>query len=207
MTQRRSKESVRATGKKTRSKKTQADAKKTRKPKKPMHKNSVATQFKPGNQLWRLSHLKTQHFHSADELWQAACDYFDWADSNPLREQVAAQFQGAYVKDFVEKMRPYTIDGMCAFLGIGRDRFYDWEKSEILAPAIARIRTVMYEQKFSGAAAGLLNPVIIARDLGLKEQSETTGAMVLTEAKTPEQAREHLALFNQVLEKAVGNAA
>jgi hypothetical protein len=33
---------------------------------------------------------------------------------------------------------------------------------------------IIYTQKFTGAAAGFLNPNIIARDLGLKEHTDTT---------------------------------
>lgn len=35
-----------------------------------------------------------------------------------------------------------------------------------------RAEEIIYDQKFSGAAADLLNANIIARDLGLKEQSQ-----------------------------------
>ncbi|MFB4060974.1 terminase small subunit, partial [Escherichia coli] len=36
----------------------------------------------------------------------------------------------------------------------------------------SRAEDIIYDQKFSGAAADLLNANIIARDLGLKEQSQ-----------------------------------
>jgi hypothetical protein len=39
----------------------------------------------------------------------------------------------------------------------------------------------MYEQKFSGAAAGLLNPNIIARDLGLADKSEIASTITKNE--------------------------
>lgn len=38
-----------------------------------------------------------------------------------------------------------------------------------------RVREIIYEQKFTGAAAGLLNPMIIARDLSLRDKSEVSG--------------------------------
>ena len=41
-----------------------------------------------------------------------------------------------------------------------------------LSTVISRSETVIFQQKFSGAAADLLNANIIARDLGLKEQSQ-----------------------------------
>jgi hypothetical protein len=37
---------------------------------------------------------------------------------------------------------------------------------------ITKIEKVIYNQKFTGAAAGFLNPNIIARDLGLAEKKE-----------------------------------
>lgn len=38
---------------------------------------------------------------------------------------------------------------------------------------IARIEDIVYNQKFSGAASGFLNPNIIARDLGLADKTES----------------------------------
>ncbi|MDC9826565.1 terminase small subunit, partial [Devosia sp. ZB163] len=38
-----------------------------------------------------------------------------------------------------------------------------------------RVDEIIRAQKFEGAAAGLLNPNIIARDLGLADKQELTG--------------------------------
>lgn len=213
MTQRRSKESVRATGRKSRSKK-QADAPKKKAAKRTTkHDRQFAPgneyRFAPGNELWRRGLMLRRKYQDADSLLMAAAEYFEWADSNPHREEVAAQFQGCYVKDSVNKMRAYTVSGFCLHVGLARPTFYDMADQPEFADAIERIQQVISEQKFSGAAAGLLNPSIIARDLGLSDKLDatTTNAHVVSEAKTPEQVREHLTLFNQVLEKAVGNAS
>lgn len=51
---------------------------------------------------------------------------------------------------------------------------------------ITQAEAVIYEQKFTGAAADLLNPNIIARDLGLADKKELSGGLALT--VTPEDA-------------------
>ncbi|WGM06649.1 terminase small subunit [Arsenophonus nasoniae] len=45
-------------------------------------------------------------------------------------------------------------------------------KEGFSASSLHEAEEVIYDQKFSGAAADLLNANIIARDLGLKEQSQ-----------------------------------
>jgi hypothetical protein len=48
-------------------------------------------------------------------------------------------------------------------------------KSEInkdFSKVLTHVREVIYNQKFTGAAAGFLNPNIIARDLGLVDKAK-----------------------------------
>ena len=71
-------------------------------------------------------------------------------------------------------MRAMTIQGLCLYLGIGVQTWRDYknrEGYEGYSAVIEKIEGVMYSQKFSGAAADLLNANIIARDLGLKDSS------------------------------------
>ena len=44
-----------------------------------------------------------------------------------------------------------------------------------------RIRQIVYNQKFEGAASGFLNPNIIARDLGMVDKQELEVKGMLTE--------------------------
>lgn len=135
-----------------------------------------------GNQFWlvRSKHGKDKLFTKPSILWDAACEYFQWVEDNPLWEAKVAQFQGEPVDMTIPKMRAMTLDGLYLFLGIGITTWNDYrnkEGYEDYATVISNVENVIRSQKFAGAAADLLNANIIARDLGLKDESsrELTG--------------------------------
>ena len=82
-------------------------------------------------------------------------------------------FQGDITRDSVSLMRPFTISSLCIYLDIGDTTFADYGAKDDFSGVVERIKKIIYEQKFSGAATGLLNSNIIARDLGLKERTES----------------------------------
>jgi hypothetical protein len=127
-----------------------------------------------GNRFWeaRSSHGRNPIFGSPDELWSACAEYFDWIEDNPLYETKAFAFQGVVTQEAIPKMRAMTIIGLCLFLDIDRSTWYALKAKEGFSDIMTRAEEVIYNQKFSGAAADLLNANIIARDLGLKEQSQ-----------------------------------
>jgi hypothetical protein len=170
--------------------------------------NSVKTQFKPGNQLWknRLNVGRNTIFATPEELWDAACKYFQFCDDNPWykAEQGRAAKpakkrkpkEGEQIDEaddqetgpentvaYVPAGRPYTIDGLCVFTNCSPGYFRTFkvesagreDRTDFLA-VIDAIETVIRNQKFEGASIGVFNATIIARDLGLKEHSELTGA-------------------------------
>src|SRR5258708_6949863 len=131
-----------------------------------------------GNRFWetRSSHGRDPIFASSDDLWTACCEYFAWVDENPLYEAKAFAFQGAVTIENLPKMRAMTISGLCIFLDISVRTWGDYRAREDFVPITTRVDEIIRTQKFQGAAADLLNPNIIARDLGLADKSEITGA-------------------------------
>lgn len=127
-----------------------------------------------GNSFWeaRSSHGRAPIFASPDELWTACCEYFDWVEANPLYEAKAFSFQGTSWLESLPKMRAMTLSGLCIFLDIGRRTWDDYRERQDFVPVTTRVDEIIKTQKFQGAAADLLNPNIIARDLGLSEKSE-----------------------------------
>lgn len=127
-----------------------------------------------GNQFWKLrsKHGRDAIFKTPEILWDAACEYFEWAESNQLFE---VDFRG---KDATEvelpKMRAFTIHGLCRHLHVNTKYFNDFKQtcSEDFSEVLTRIMDIIYEQKFTGAAAGFLNQNIIARDLGLADKKD-----------------------------------
>lgn len=134
--------------------------------------------FKPGNRFWeaRSSAGRKPKFADGDALWAACVEYFEWVDLNPLWEDKLVTFQGSATHEPVAKMRAMTIAGLCLFIDVSRDTWFEWRRSRPdLSDVMTRAEAVIYSQKFAGAAADLLNANIIARDLGLADKSELTG--------------------------------
>lgn len=127
-----------------------------------------------GNQFWkaRSKHGRDKLFASAEALWEACCEYFQWVEDNPLWEMKPFAYQGVVVQEPVAKMRAMTIGGLCIFLDIDETTWRAWRSIEDFSMVVSRAEAIIYQQKFTGAAAELLNPNIIARDLGLAEKRE-----------------------------------
>lgn len=81
------------------------------------------------------------------------------------------------MQDQLPKMRAMTIDGLCIFLDINVHTWHEYRSRDDFLAVTMQAEAVIRSQKFSGAAADLLNANIIARDLGLKDAStsEHTG--------------------------------
>jgi len=137
-----------------------------------------------GNRFWkaRATHGRSKIFSSPKQLWDAACQYFEWAEDNPLKESKLVSFQGISVIEELPLMRAMTIEGLTRFLGVNARYLTQFEfalkietkQGKDFSTVIADIKDVIRDQKFAGASAGLLNANIIARDLGLSEKQETT---------------------------------
>lgn len=130
-----------------------------------------------GNKFWMLrsSHGRKPIFETPEAMWEAACEYFEWVEANPLLEDKVTSFQGVNTHEPVKKMRAMTLDGLQLFLDISDQTWRDYKTREDFIVVTARIDKTIRSQKFSGAAADLLNANIIARDLGLSDKSELTG--------------------------------
>ena len=135
--------------------------------------------FRKGNRVWlaRSSHGAKPKFSNPDDLWAACTEYFEWVEDNPLWEAKAFAFQGLVTVESLPKMRAMTIDGLCVFLDIESRTWRGWREDRAdLIPVITRVEEIIRDQKFAGASADLLNANIIARDLGLTDKKEHTGA-------------------------------
>jgi hypothetical protein len=135
-----------------------------------------------GNRFWevRSTHGRKPIFESPEHLWEACTEYFEWVEENPLQEGKVFNYQGVIVSASVPKMRAMTMQGLYVFLDIDRKTWDLYCGRQDFIPVTTRVADIIYQQKFTGAAADLLNPNIIARDLGLKEQSESQNNVNLT---------------------------
>lgn len=125
--------------------------------------------------MQRSTHGRKPIFACADDLWNAACEYFQWVEDNPLKEGKIFSYQGDIVEGEVSKMRAMTIQAMCFFLDISDETWSDYCGRDDFIGITGEIKRVIFAQKFEGAAADLLNANIISRELGLVDKKELSG--------------------------------
>lgn len=130
----------------------------------------------PGNKFWemRSSHGRKPIFNTPDDMWKAACEYFNWCHETPLYETKAFAYEGIVTLEDLPKMRAMTIQGLCFFLDISDETWANYCEKEDFIGICNDIKRVIFTQKFEGASAGLLNASIITRELGLADKKETT---------------------------------
>ena len=133
-------------------------------------------QFQKGNKFWlaRSSHGRNPIFSNPEQLRNACYEYFEWVENNPLYEEKIFHSQGMITKDTITKMRAMTIGGLRIFLGICEQTWVNYKNNPDFLGVVKEVEEIIYNQKFTGAAADLLNSNIIARELGLadKQQNE-----------------------------------
>ena len=127
-----------------------------------------------GNKFWeaRSSHGRNPIFKNSDQLWSSCVEYFEWVEDNPLLEEKIFHNQGEITRATISKLRAMTLNSLCIFLDISDETWFNYRKKDDFVGGTTRVESIIYSQKFTGAAADLLNPNIIARDLGLKDASK-----------------------------------
>lgn len=133
--------------------------------------------FKPGNRLWERRARSGCYplFDDPEKLWEACVKYFEWAESNPLKEEKVFCSQGEILQTTVNKIRAMSVSSMCVFIGMTRVTWYEYCKRPEYKDTCELVEQIIYDQKFTGAAADLLNQNIIARELGLSDKQELYG--------------------------------
>jgi hypothetical protein len=116
-------------------------------------------------------------FPTPQDMWNRACDYFKWAESKYFKEDKLASDCGSPKVVQVNKMRAFTQEGLCLFIGLDTETFRRYGTGENGAGAfkevVGLIKMVIREQQFTGAAADLLNANLISKALGLHEKTIT----------------------------------
>lgn len=146
--------------------------------------------FGEGNNLWQLRENpgRERVYKTADDLWTAIVSYFQWACDNPTVIEKAMNVGGTveYVKEV--KPRPMTNAALCVHLGICVATWHEYGKSDDYGFIVKQAKAIMFDNKFTGAAAGTMNASLISRELGLVdnvnvEQKVEAKVKVKTEAK------------------------
>jgi hypothetical protein len=137
--------------------------------------------FQKGNKLWQNVDPEKVgcpcNFKTPLELWEKCCEYFKYVDENPFVIKEKTTYDKESEKGQQEKVtnkpRPYTWDALYVFLNVSDIDNYRKNKAEFFG-ITNKIEKIIRTNKFEGAASGLFNANIIARELGLKEHTDHT---------------------------------
>lgn len=125
-------------------------------------------------QFWHklVPHGGKPAYETADQLWEAALEAFDWLHARPLKEEVLFHHKGEVVRTYARKMRPFTWAGVAACMGMSENGLRRYATVPEFVHVMALISDVIRTQKFEGAATNMMNASIIARDLGMADKHE-----------------------------------
>lgn len=128
-----------------------------------------------GNQFWRRrkTHGRPALFETPEQLWASACDYFQWAENNPLYRTEYFTYRGELIPAQVKKYRPFTLGGLLLFIGLSYSGWLFYCRKNDFVLVSEHIKSVIYDQQFALACAGLLNPCFIARHLGMRDGQQS----------------------------------
>ncbi len=117
-------------------------------------------------------------FKTPKSLWNKFEAYQIWAVNNPLQSyEVVKGGPLAGTLYAVPKMRATTWEGFECHCGVDLKNYRESKKGdnfESFIPIIARIGKEIFNHNYSGAAAEMLNPNLVARKLGLVDKKEIT---------------------------------
>lgn len=107
-----------------------------------------------------------------EDMWNDAVEYFEWVAENPMLTNVMTKDGPAVL----EKPRAMTQAGLCLHMGCSTSLFENYAKNrEDFKDVIECIKAVMYDQKYTNAAAGEMNAGLVIRDLKLSDRNEISG--------------------------------
>jgi hypothetical protein len=155
------------------------------------------------NKYWQFRNKHGRdHKYTPMSLEEESVKYFEWNEANPLYESVLVA-RGIVIdkgkpnektvySTTMPKMRAMTIAAFCLYADICEKTFSNYRNDKDFLQVVTRIEQTIYAQKFEGAAATLLNPNIIARDLGLadKQHHESPDGSMSAKPMTAKRAKE-----------------
>ncbi|WP_108482272.1 terminase small subunit [Oceaniglobus ichthyenteri] len=141
-------------------------------------KDPATGYFLPGNKFWAQSSTfgRKPTFENPEQLRAAAVEYFEWVTENPLIEEKLFSYEGQVARADTGRMHAMTIGGLCLFLDISVDTWRRYRSLPEFEHDCQWVESVIFTQKFTGAAAGLLNAAIVARELGLADKKDHTSS-------------------------------
>mgnify|MGYP000400265125 CR=1 FL=1 len=126
------------------------------------------------NKFWQLreKHGRDQIYSDPKELLDECYKYFKYCDENPWNKMDAIR-SGKNVGEpiAIPTQRPYTLAGMCVYLGIVKQTWHNMKEKKDFIDVITHVEEVIETNQLEGATVGVYNHNIVARLLGLKERT------------------------------------
>lgn len=159
-----------------------------------------------GNNYWQFRNKHGRDFsYTPDLFWDEAIGYFEfmqksvWNKKDPIK---SGEMAGKLID--IPTQTPMSIQSFCLFADIDENTFSRYEKEvgyEDFWAITKTIKSIIESQQFEGATVGAFNPNIIARKLGLSDNSkiEHSGEIkgnTITPL-TPQQAKDFLEDFHK----------
>ena len=116
---------------------------------------------------------RPRKYETPVHLWMAACEYFEYNDANPLEKNEAVKsgdMAGMIIA--VPVRRPYTKVGLASFTGLTAGYVKELKQDPEFSTVMELIDSVIETQQVEAAIAGLANPLIVSRLLGLTDKME-----------------------------------
>lgn len=138
-----------------------------------------------GNNFWKLrsKHGRDKIFKDPDLFIKEAYKYFENCNKNPWYKNEVIK-SGLNVGQIVKvpTQRPYTIKGLCIYLGITEKTFLNYEKDKNYKDffqVFTHVREIIENNQLEGATVGAYNANIIGRLLGLSDKQEVDQKQVI----------------------------
>jgi len=128
------------------------------------------------NKFWlkRSSHGRKPLFREPEEFYNACLEYFEVTSKQTVYKFDYVGKDGNKVETHTPI--PFTISGLCTFLDISQQSWYNYKNNNTkdFFEVCTRVEDIIKTQKFNYAVANIFNHSIIARDLGLVDKQDLT---------------------------------
>jgi DNA-packaging protein gp3 len=107
---------------------------------------------------------RPKKFDNVEQLENLIEGYFDYCDNYAYKQKYIDK-EGETKEKIIFSPKPYTVSGLCAFLGISRETLNDYSKKEEFSDTIKAAKIAIEAEKVEGATQGKYNATIVIFDL------------------------------------------
>lgn len=143
-----------------------------------------------------------------EQLQKKVNGYFQQLQSNPFKRYDVVKTGKDAGKELEIKIpRMPSVQGLCAFLDIDYQTFYNWlkpeteQKNKQIFDIAIRAKIKIESNQIDGAGSGLYQPMVVSRLNHLKEETETTTTNIDATGKSEEEIRAAIQAIEQARKK------